>query len=220
VNLVSFSSQYRQAIEALARPPTSDDGTPVEEIADGERRLGTQLPSALREYYLVAGRFDRLNRAHNRLYPPHDWFADAGKLVFMEENQEVAYWGVPITDDPEDDPPVLQGVNVSDQPIEWYPEDGRCAEFLLVMLHWQAVCGGMPATGGADIRPAILPRIRASWRSVGEVGGVLALARDGGAVCVHGEGEALQLFAGGRTEDDFRSITAELARLDVTLSRA
>lgn len=215
---MSYSTRYGQAIRTLARPLTSEDGAPVEEIAAGELRLGTRLPMALREYYLVAGRFDQLNRAHNQLYLPHDWFIDAGNLVFMAENQEVAYWSVPVSEDPEDDPAVLQGVNTCGQPIEWYSEDGPCSDFLLVMLHWQAVCGGMPATGGADIPSATLPRIRANWRAVGEMGGVLAFARDGASICVGGEGDTLQLFAGGRTEQDFNSIAAELARLDVRLS--
>jgi hypothetical protein len=118
------------------------------------------------------------------------------------------------------DPPVLQGVNVKDQPIEWHPEHGSCSEFLLIMLHWQAVCGGMAFTAGADIPPMTLSRIRASWALVGEMGGMLAFARDGGAACVIGEGEALQLFVAGRTEHDFNLIDGELARMDVKLERA
>jgi hypothetical protein len=124
-------------------------------------------PRVLREYYGIAGRLD-LNRAHNQLYTPHKWFVDAGKFVFMEENQEVVYWGIPISAEVGDDPPVSQGVNVVDQPIDWHPEHGACSEFLLVMLHWQAVCGGMRFTGSADISPKALILIRATWSLVGE----------------------------------------------------
>ena len=209
--------KYLQAIEELARSLTFEDGTPAPEVAAGEHRLGIRLPSALREYYLIAGRFDQLNRAHNQLYAPSDWFADAGKLVFMEENQAVVFWGVPATDEIDDDPPVLQGVNISDQPIDWYPEHGCCSEFLLLMLHWQACCGGMSFTGGADISSLALRRIQAEWRLVGEMGGMLVFARNGAAICVIGEGEARQLFAGGRTEHDFNLVRAELARIDVKL---
>jgi len=216
---MSYSTKYRQVIEALAKPLTSEDGVPAAEITAGEHRIGVRLPSALREYYLLAGRLDQLNRAHNRLYSARDWFVDAGKLAFMEENQAVVFWGIPINDNTDEDPPVLQGVNVSDQPIEWHPEHGRCSEFLVLMLHWQACCGGMSFTGGADISSLALRRIRAEWRFVGEMGGMLVFARDGVAICVIGEGEALQLIAGGSTEHDFNLVRTELARIDVKLDR-
>jgi hypothetical protein len=217
---VSYSTKYRQVIEALAKPLTSEDGVPAAEISAGEHRIGVRLPSALREYYLLAGRLDQLNHAHNRLYSACDWCVDAGKLAFMEENQAVVFWGIPINDNTDEDPPVLQGVNVSDQPIGWYPEHGCCSEFLLMMLHWQAVCGGMQFTGGADISSATLRRIQAKWRFVGEIGEMLAFGRDAGAICVIGEGEALQLCAGGHTEHDFDLIRAELAQIGVKLERA
>jgi hypothetical protein len=63
----------------------------------------------------------------------------------------------------------------ADQPIERYPEHGSCSEFLLMMLRWQAVCGGMAFTAGADISPETLTRIRASWTFVGQMGGKLAI---------------------------------------------
>lgn len=216
---MSYSTKYRKAIEILAKPVVAEDGVPSGEIAAGEHRLGIQLPSALREYHMTAGRLDGLNRAHNRLYSPHDWFVDAGNLVFMEENQLVVFWGIPINGDPSDDPPVLQGVNVIDQPVEWHLEHGSCSEFLLMMLHWQAVCGGMAFTGSADISSVTLTHIRASWPFVGEMGGMLVFARDGSAACVIGEGDALQLFVGGRSKQDFNLIYDEFGRIGVKLER-
>jgi hypothetical protein len=216
---VTYLIKYQRAIKALARSVTSEDGVPAAEIAAGEQRLGIRVPSALRDYYLIAGRFDQLNCSHNQLYAPSDWFADGGNLAFMEESQAVVFWGIPTSDESDDDPQVLQGVNVSNQPIEWHPEHGCCSEFLLLMLHWQACCGGMSFTGGADISSLALRRIRAEWRFVGEMGGMLVFARDGIAICVIGDGEALQLFAGGRTEKDFNLVRTELARIDVKLDR-
>jgi hypothetical protein len=78
----------------------------------------------------------------------------------------------------------------------------------------------MRFTGGADISSATLRQLQAKWRFVGEMGGMLVFGRDGGAICVIGEGEALQLFAGGHTEHDFNLINAELAQIDVKLERA
>ena len=90
---------------------------------------------------------------------------------------------------------------------------------LTMMLHWQAVCGGMAFTvmqtssRDADAH-------RAGFPFVGEMGGMLTFARDGGTACVIGEGEALQLFVGGRAEHDFNLIFAVFAHIGVTLVRA
>ena len=137
--------------------------------------------------------------------------------MFMEENQAVVYWGIPISEWLCDDPPVSQGVNVVDQPIDWHPEHGACSEFLLVMLHWQAVCGGMKFTGSADIPAKALTLIMAMWSLVGEVSELWAFASDGKAACVIGEGETLQLFVAARTQQDFNAINAELAGMDIKL---
>jgi hypothetical protein len=67
---------------------------PAEQLAVGERRLNIRLPNAFRVFYHIVGQFDRLNQAHNHLYRPDEWFLDAGKLVFMEENQVVVYWQI------------------------------------------------------------------------------------------------------------------------------
>jgi hypothetical protein len=214
---MSYSIKYRKTIETLANPVATEDGVPAAEVVAGERRLNIRLPSALREYYLICGRLEGLNRAHNRLYPPDGWFVDANKLVFMEENQQVVFWGIP--EGTVDDPPVLQGVNVTDQPMGWYPEHSSCSEFLVMMLHWQAVCGGMAFTAGADISPVTLAGIRSSWSLVGEMGEMLTFAREGGAACIIGEEEALQVFVGGRTEYDFNLIDAEFERIGVKLQR-
>jgi hypothetical protein len=51
------------------------------------------------------------------------------------------------------------------------------------------------------------------------MGGMLAFARDGGAACVIGEGDALQLFVGGRSDHDFNLIHDEFAHMGVKLER-
>lgn len=56
------------------------------------------------------------------------------KLVFMEENQCVVFWGIAKADLGEADPVVWQGVN--GEPIEWYAEDHRLSRFLMAMWKW------------------------------------------------------------------------------------
>lgn len=213
---MSHAKRYQDAIAALARPLAPEDGEPAESIEAAEARLGIRLPAALRDYYLVAGRFDPLNQAHNRLFPPGDWFVDAGRLVFMEENQAVVFWGV-VPDG--DDPPVWQGVNLTDQPIEWHEEVERCSEFLVVMLHWQAVCGGLEFAGIADITQEQAGRIRAAWRFIGKSGDLEAFGGEGRAACIIGGDDSPQLYVGGRTEEDFEAIEAELEGIGVGLDQ-
>jgi hypothetical protein len=62
-----FSERLESTFATLARPFTPGDGEPEANIAGAEDRLGLKLPSVLRTYYLLAGRFYQFNRAHNRL---------------------------------------------------------------------------------------------------------------------------------------------------------
>ena len=193
-------------------------GVPEESLERAEERLGLRLPLALREYYLALGALAELNQAHNRLLGPGKWFVDAGKLVFLVENQAVVYWGVEATDQPQADPPVFQGVNRQPEPIEWHPEHERCSEFLLVMLHWQAVTGGLEFLGTADVGVEVVRHFEQHWRRVGEMEGLLAFCREGQAACVAGEGDARQLYAGCRSEEDLERIASELEALGAGLN--
>jgi len=90
----NFAERLNSTFATLVRPLTPEDGQSEMSISDPETRLGLKLPAVLRDYYLLAGRFDRFNRAHNELRRPDEWSVDGGKLVFLEENQCVVFWGV------------------------------------------------------------------------------------------------------------------------------
>lgn len=216
----SFPERLRSTLATLARPLGPEDGEPESVLSDAEARLGLRLPAVLRTYYLLAGRFDQFNLAHNRLLRPEEWYVDGGKLAFLEENQCVVFWGVEASPSTEDNPPVYQGPNVQEQPTEWYLEHERCSEFLLVTLHLQAVWGGSEFLGGAnEITPEALERFLAGWTFVGRVGELRAFNREGGAACViEGEGSA-ELHVGGRAERDFEAIVAELEAVGVGLDQ-
>jgi hypothetical protein len=215
--MARFTERLASTFATLARPLTPEDGEPESSIAEAEVRLGLRLPAVLREYYRLAGRFDQFNCAHNQLLRPEEWSVDGGKLVFLEENQRVVVWGVEAGISPEDDPPVYQGQEVRGQPTEWYREHERCSEFLLVMLHLQAVWGGCEFLGGSDITPEALARFLTGWTPAGCANELLAFSRDGGAACVlEGEGSS-RLYVGGRTERDFEAIEAELEAVGVGL---
>jgi hypothetical protein len=216
--MTRFDERLASTFARLARRVTPADGQPESSISDAEARLGLRLPAVLRQYYLLAGRFDRFNRAHNRLLRPEEWSVADGKLVFLEENQRVVFWGVTAGASPDDDPPVYQGPNVRGRPTEWHFEHEHCSEFLLVMLHLQAVWGGYEFLGAADITSERLKEFLTGWTPAGRWNEVLAFSRDGGAACVlEGKGST-QLYIGGRTEGDFDTIEAELEALGVGIN--
>jgi hypothetical protein len=61
----TFSERLEYTFASLARPLTPEDGQPETDLSDAEARLGLRLPSVLRCYYRLAGRYDRFNCAHN-----------------------------------------------------------------------------------------------------------------------------------------------------------
>jgi hypothetical protein len=215
--MTSFCERLRSTLATLAHPLTPEDGEPEPSIFDAEVRLGLRLPATLRDYYLLAGRFDQFNLAHHRLLQPEKWYVDNGRLVFLEENQRVVFWGVEASRSPNHDPAVYQGSKHAGQATGWSLEHGCCSEFLLVTLHLQAVWGGYEFIGGSKISPEALARFLTGWTPAGHINELRAFSRDGEAACVFGREGSLQLYVGGRTNRDFEAIEADLEAVDVGL---
>lgn len=120
----------------LGRRPAGSDGYSVADLQACEVRLKLTLPSALRGYYLLAGRIESINLAHNILFSPMELKTDGGYLWFMEENQAVVHWGLRVADLSQDDPIVCQRANVDG--AEWYSEELPLSDFLIRVFDWQA----------------------------------------------------------------------------------
>jgi hypothetical protein len=125
-----YSDRFRQI---FGSPPEPSDGLGDDAVRVKLAQAGLVIPAALFDYYSLAGRH-WINENHNRLRPIEEleWMGD--KLVFMEENQCVAFWGLCEADLEESDPVVWQGVN--GEPVEWYAEDYRLSRFLMAMWKW------------------------------------------------------------------------------------
>jgi hypothetical protein len=204
--------RYRTAFAALDRPLTPKDGVPEKRVAEGERRLGVQLPRPLRDYYLVAGSH-RFNQAHHNLLPPKEWYLDSGKIVFLIENQGVWHGGVKVNDRAGDDPPVVGQYEGTTDRWRW-PEP--CSDFLVTQLYVQAVYGfyGMKYRGNADIvTPEALARLEETWPFVGEDFDGPVFGKDGQGACLVGG----SLYVGGRGRKDFDAIVEEFSGLGVVI---
>ncbi|PWU08551.1 MAG: hypothetical protein C5B50_29335 [Verrucomicrobia bacterium] len=180
----NFEDLYRRTYAILGHSLTSRDGIPLDEFEAAEKRLGIRLPTALRAYYLVAGRERSLNHAHNRLCALGDWQMHAGKLVFMEENQWAVVWGIAAGGEQADNPPVYQGPVVDGEPSGWFLEERECSAFMVFMLHLQAAFGGgMPFIASGPAPQSLVATLDAQWNFGGEVNGMRAYSRDKQAVC-------------------------------------
>jgi hypothetical protein len=203
---IAWANRFRGLLADITGRAAPSHGYPARAVESAEGRLGARLPGPLRDYYLSVGRHG-LNRAHNRLWPPGDLEVSQGRLVFMEENQCVVYWGVRSRTTAAD-PVVYQTADLEDG--DWSAES-PCSEFLAGMLCWQAVCGGLPHIGYSDLlAPAAARRLTRGWRPAGHVGGLAAFARDGQVVCVLKEGESALLHVGSRGRRGLQALVSGL----------
>jgi hypothetical protein len=132
-----FKSYYRRRFrEILGNSLRPADGLGDAKVAKALRKCGLLIPRALAEYYAVAGHH-AMNSAHNRLrtIDKLEWRGD--RLVFMEENQWVAYWGIDRAAVREANPIVWQAPNTEPEPLEWYEEPYLLNQFLMAMWRWQ-----------------------------------------------------------------------------------
>lgn len=200
--------------QTFGYPLTVRSSLSSEVLAAAEKRLSVRVPAALRDYYLVAGRERRFNACLHRLLPPTKWFLDKQRLIFMEENQCVCWWGVSIRNAGSDDPPVSQGIN--DEPISWYPEHRKCSVFLAVMLHYQAVGDGYRFCGQADAPDESNYRFEEhGWTHYGKVNSMQAYSRPNQVVCLMPPGDhpfmqKWSILAGGKTKRDLQAIETDL----------
>jgi hypothetical protein len=201
-----WADRFRGLLASITGRAAAGHGYPAHAVESAEARLGIRLPTPLREYYLSVGRH-QINRAHNRLWPPDALEISRGRLVFMEENQCVVFWGVGSRSAAAD-PVVFQTTDLEDG--GWSAESS-CSQFLPAMLCWQAVSGGLPHIGYSDpLAPGAARRLTRGWFPAGRIGELAAFVRDGQVVCILEEGEAALLHAGSRSRRDFQALASEL----------
>lgn len=118
---------------AWAAPLTAADGWDDAALDEAETRLGVPLPAAVREAYRLFGRRDDLTRTRDELLEPKQLYVHDGLLVFRDEDEGAARWGVETSGD---DPPVMIRADLGDEEAErWEPWLDRfslaCVEMVL-----------------------------------------------------------------------------------------
>ncbi|MGP3963579.1 SMI1/KNR4 family protein [Nonomuraea sp. 3N208] len=110
---------FIRGFAATWRSPLADgDGWSEADLDAAEARLGVRLPAALREAYQLFGRRTDLTSLQDVLLSPADLEVKDQALVFRAENQAVVFWGIPIAELDQPDPPVVLRTDLADKGAE------------------------------------------------------------------------------------------------------
>ncbi|MFC6879474.1 MULTISPECIES: SMI1/KNR4 family protein [Actinomadura] len=108
----------RGFVSTWHEPLSAADGWSSAELDAAGERLGVPLPTALREAYQLFGRRDDLTSNHDSLLNPDELYLNDGALVFREENQACAFWGILSADLERPDPAVYVRADLADESAE------------------------------------------------------------------------------------------------------
>jgi hypothetical protein len=140
-------------------------GIPAARLESVEKRRSVLIPHCLKQYYLFNGEDKRLNRASDRLLKPEQIYVEKDYLVFCEENQAVARWGLRLTST-SDDPPVYQEW-LSTKGLVWTVDQKRFSTFMIAFAYWQSVNGFLPYSAyGTGLRSKCLRAVRDAGKVV------------------------------------------------------
>lgn len=185
-------------------------GEPANEIRRAEARLGFALPKLLREYYGLTGHADFVNSSCDRLVGAEELEVNDGALVFYDDNQSVACWGILKEHLLLDDPPVQFAA--TNGALSWDIHHPTLSSFLIMMAYWQAVNGALPNVALAQVGKSVQEKIAQEWL-------LLHRFENDKMYFFGGEGVVLSLLGGaGHGELQVGTRTAEqLRRVDQML---
>lgn len=204
---------YPDLFQLLGRALRPTDAVDPHAITKAEQALGLAAPRALREFYLLAGNAHDVTTVYDQFLPPADWSVQEGKLVFVEENQDVVRYGVDCGPGAGDDPPIW--ITTTGDATEWHPVCDSCSEFIATLLVWQCGFGEALPHGASGLAgPGTEAALQAGWRHVGTVNEMRAYVQPGRVACVVEWSDGLRVFVGALSDD---ALWALEDALDVTL---
>lgn len=209
------------AEKLLGRSLTNADGYDVTSIKEVETKLGQGIPATLKEFYITIGKLDIFMSSFQRFIKPENLFYEDGKLVFLEENQTVCYWGVNTESD---DSLVYQAQNI-DNAI-WNSEEILLSDFLEMMLYGQCAEGGYQFSGAIyDLDDEELPEfieqlMTDNWQKVVDHNNWIIYENDRKLIWyfVDDSGNLFEdypLFVSTQTKEDFIKMEEEFGFMDL-----
>jgi hypothetical protein len=207
---MDFRERYHSAVRSLIGHYYPSDGVSEKNLSAIETRLQRNIPTALRDYYLITGGLVELNEAYHCLLHPNSLrFAD-GKLVFMEGNQRTVVWGADCVTS-ENDPTVYQAT-LTESPFVWLSEEMTCSDFLHVMLYWQSVSGGLEFCGSTFLSHENYLKMKRDWEFVGSIGNLKAYQRFRMALCAKITDSDVTVCFGASDHSAYELILQEMQR--------
>lgn len=194
---------YTELFAMFGRRLAAQDAVPPQAIDKAETGLQATVPDALRDFYLQAGNARDFIAVYDQFLAPSEWGVQDGRLIFVEENQDVVRYGVDCSADAPADPPVW--IATTGATLEWHPASDTCSGFIAAMLAWQAAFGeALPFTGSGLATPAAAAALAGGdWHHLGTVNGMSAYLRPGQAVCQVEWDDGVRLFVGALTDESF-----------------
>ncbi|MCM0667462.1 SMI1/KNR4 family protein [Flavobacterium tyrosinilyticum] len=164
---------YIQKIKRLYNLSENENyGFSENQILDLEKTLESKLPLKLKEYYLELGKEENLNYSFNRLLKPENeiGFSDDDFLVFYEENQNVAFWGIKKEDLSKENPPVYGNYDTIEK-SDWEIETQTTENFFLLMAVFSGTLGGLQFNGNhfGGINSEIVKLVEENYALVPEI---------------------------------------------------
>ncbi|WP_427874222.1 SMI1/KNR4 family protein [Flavobacterium sp. MMS24-S5] len=164
---------YIQKIKRLYNLSENENyGFSENQILDIEKKLEIKLPLKLKEYYLELGKEENLNYSFKRLLKPENeiGFSDDDFLVFYEENQNVAFWGIKKEDLSKENPPVYGNYDTIEK-SDWEIETQTTENFFLLMAVFSGTLGGLQFNGNhfGEIDSEIVKLVEENYTLVPEI---------------------------------------------------
>ena len=103
---------------------------------------------------------------------------------------------------------VYQGINNDE--IEWYPEPGRCSDFLVRMIYWQALNGGLPEVEFRHRASQAVRQAAAEWPLVYQNGGFQLFSRGSVAFSLSSRDADVEIQAAASSKGALRELWVSL----------
>lgn len=185
-------------------------------LAVAEKQAGGALPAALKQYLRRLGGSAAANQSFNRLLAATGDTRDSGDgfLIFCEEYQQVAVWGIRHEDSAAEDPPVYVCYNTAESD-GWLLENEKLSAFLWKNALFNGTMEGLRFVanyvGEEPLPPAALQRIAERRQRLDELcdRGADYYTRgdtDAVVVCKKAVGEASALFVGSQDQECFNAL--------------
>lgn len=189
-----YAALYRDFFQTIGRLLTKKEGLNLGISSSVE----IAVPSAIADFFEVAGRADDFTLAYNRLLQPAEWIDDGNVCAVLEENQGVMLWGYRKEDGALENPPVYQALA---EDHEWESLDLPWSEFLLLLMCFQDVFGEvMPFHDTVLLTAELARKIENTWAKVGQMDDWHAFIRPDCILChLDWEGEP-RLFIGAQNQ--------------------